>query len=82
MLALLQQVIIQPTTLIKGLVEFVNLLPGGIDAILKHFPHVHILCLNCRVVKFSLPVGSGLFIPMSQARAFKPGLVKNRESGF
>jgi len=54
MLALLQQVIIQPTTLFQGLVEFVNLLPGGIDAILKHFTHVHILCVIYSSVKFSL----------------------------
>jgi hypothetical protein len=77
MLALLQQMVIQPTTLIKGLVELVNLLPGGIDAILKHFTHVHILCLNCRVVKFSLPVGSGLFIPMSQARGLEARIGKS-----
>jgi len=49
----------------------VNLLPGGIDAILKHFTHVHILCILCSVVKCSLLVGSGLFIPMSQAWSCK-----------
>jgi hypothetical protein len=57
----------------------VNLLPGGIDAILKHFTHVHILCLNCRVVKCSLPAarpGSGLFIPMSQARSLQARIGK------
>jgi len=76
MLALLQQVVIQPTTLIKGFVEFVNLLPGGIDAILKHFTHVHILFLICRVVKCSLRGrAAGFSSPCLKSGAFKPGLV-------
>jgi hypothetical protein len=30
------------------------LLLGRIDAILKHFQHARIICLDCSVVKFSL----------------------------
>jgi hypothetical protein len=74
MLALLQQVVIQPTTLIKGFVECVNLLLGGIDAILKHFTHVHILFLICSVVKFSLRGrAAGFSSPCLKSGAFKPG---------
>ncbi len=76
MLALLQQVVIQPTTLIKGFVECVNLLPGGINAILKHFTHVHILCLICRVVNFSLRGrAAGFSSPCLKSGAFMPGVV-------
>ena len=75
-LALLQQMVIQPTTLIKGLVECVNLLPGWIDAILKHFTHVHILGLIGRVVKCSLRGrAAGFSSPCLKPGAFKPGLV-------
>src|SRR5712691_10356164 len=55
MLAHLQQVIIQPTTLIKGLVELVKLFPRWIYSILKHFTHIHMIYLICSSVKCSLP---------------------------
>ena len=71
MLAHLPQVIIQPTTLIKGLVELVKLLPRWIYSILKHFTPIHMICLICSIVKCSLPAGSGLFIPMSEARGLQ-----------
>jgi hypothetical protein len=77
MLALLQQVVIQPTTLIKGFVECVNLLLGGIDAILKHFTHGHILGVIYSSVKFSLRGrAEGFSSPWLQPWAFKPGEVK------
>jgi hypothetical protein len=77
MLAVLQQMVIQPTTLIKGFVELVNLLPGGIDAILKHFTHVHILCIIYSNVKFSLRGrAEGFSSPWLKPGAFKPGAVK------
>jgi hypothetical protein len=76
MLALLQQVVIEPTTLIKGFVECVNLLPGGIDAILKHFTHVHILCVIYSSVKFSLRGrAEGFSSPWLKPGAFMPGAV-------
>ena len=53
-LAHFQQVVIEPTTLFKGFVELLLLLLGRIDAILKHFQHARIICLDCSVVKFSL----------------------------
>ena len=83
MLAVLQQMVIQPTTLIKGLVEFVNLLPGGIDAILKHFTHVHILCLIYSSVKFSLRGrAAGFSSPWLKPGAFKPGAVNGEVVWF
>jgi hypothetical protein len=42
-LALLQQVVIKPTTRFKGLIELLDLLLGWIDALLKHFTHILIL---------------------------------------
>jgi hypothetical protein len=41
--ALLQQVVIDPTTFIKGVVERVKLFLGRIESVLKHFKHVHML---------------------------------------
>jgi len=48
--ALLKQVVVQPTTLFKGLVQLVNLLLGGVYPILKHFTHVRIIVQSRTVV--------------------------------
>jgi hypothetical protein len=60
-LAHFKQVVIQPTAFIQGLVKHRFLLFRGINPILKHLTHVHMLDLNCSSVKrWSLPHPSAM----------------------
>ena len=49
--ALPKQVVIEPTALFKGGIELVYLFLGREYPVLKHFAHVHLISLNCSIVK-------------------------------
>ena len=73
--ATFEQMIIEPTALFKRLIELVYLFLGWEYPILKHFTHIHIICLNCSVVKrWGLPHPSALKGRSIHPKAFKPGM--------
>ena len=57
-----QQMIIQPTTPWKGVVELVKLFSGRVDPVLKHFTHGCIIAERRTDGKHFLPAGSAAFI--------------------
>lgn len=73
-LAFLKQMVIEPTTLFKGLVKQSFLLLCGKDSILKHFKHAHILLVNCRVVnRHSTPMPKPQIRKSHSSPCLKPG---------
>ena len=86
-LAVLQQVVIEPTTLIKGLIELLNLLLGRIQAIRKHFMHTQSLAQKGRGGKSSIkprahhaPQGLAS-IPMASSRGLTLDVINRKIAG-
>ena len=65
----LKKMVVEPTTLIKGFVQLVNLFLRRKDTILKHFMHTQILAQSRTYVNsFSPPVGGAPSLPVALAR--------------
>jgi hypothetical protein len=78
-LALFQQVIIEPTTLLEGLIELVQLFLGWIDAILKHFMYIVLVAQTEQGVKRETapPLrGTPLTSPKLVPGVLRGGLIK------
>jgi hypothetical protein len=68
-LAFLKKMVVEPTTLIKGFVQLVNLFLRGKDTVLKHFMHTLILAQSRTYINsFSPAAASAPYIPMAKAR--------------
>ena len=80
----LQQVVIEPTTLFKGLVELVKLFLGWVDTVQKHFQHILIVVQTGQECKRGaappLPKQGTHFIPMAQARGLR-AILKGKVHG-
>jgi len=67
--AFLKKMVVEPTTLIQGLVELVNLFLRRKDTVLKHFMHASILAQSRTYLNsFSPPAGGAPSIPVAGAR--------------
>ena len=78
-----QQVVIEPTALLKGLVELARLLLGGVDTVLKHLSHrssVAHFYVDANGLLKPTPSrprrGTRLISPCIHAGALRRGLVK------
>jgi hypothetical protein len=74
-LALFQQVVIQPAALIKSVVQLLSLFLRRKNSLLKHFTHIHIVDLNCRGV-------NGQGTPILSPKQGTPFIPRMNDGGF
>ncbi len=72
LLALFEQVVIQPTTLFQRLVQLCRLVLSWKNPVLKHFTHVSSMAQTVVLSSIVLPAGSAAFIPVAEARGLSP----------